>query len=70
MKSLEGLQKLQTLMLFGVPIGDAGVKHLKGLKHLQLLELTNTRVTSAGLKELKAALPEVVILQNKPMWPF
>ena len=54
---LEGLTRLQRLVLTGTQVTDAGLVHLKGLTGLQELWLGDTQVTDAGLAELNQALP-------------
>jgi len=54
---LKGLTNLQTLILSGSNITDAGLVHLKGMTELQWLSLRKTQITDAGVSGLKESLP-------------
>ena len=54
---LKGLTNLQTLILSGSNITDAGLVHLKGMTELQWLSLRKTEITDAGVSGLKESLP-------------
>jgi hypothetical protein len=47
------LTRLQRLVVYQSPFGDAGVAHLKGMRNLSELGLIGTQVTDAGLVHLK-----------------
>jgi hypothetical protein len=59
--NLEPLDTLESLILIGAPITDAGLVHLKGLKKLRYVILTGDAVTSEGVDELQRALPKLSI---------
>ena len=63
-KKLAGLKSLESLLLSGTQITDAGLKELAGLKSLSTLWLNSTQITDAGLKELQQALPECSIYSD------
>jgi hypothetical protein len=50
---LKGLTGLQSLVLTGTKVTDAGLAQIKGLTGLQTLYLRETQVTDAGLEQLK-----------------
>ena len=50
---LEGLPRLQSLVLWKTKVTDAGLVHLKGLTQLQWLTLFEAQVGDAGLKHLE-----------------
>jgi hypothetical protein len=52
---------LQTLVLDGPPITDAGQKELKEIKSLKSLSLIRIAVTDAGVQELEAERPGLQI---------
>jgi hypothetical protein len=54
---MENFSQLDTLVLRGSKITDAGLIHLRGLKQLKRLILRDTLVTGKGLSELLRALP-------------
>ena len=54
---LQGLKKLQTLILDQNRIDDQGLKQLEGLENLELLSLKGTRVTAGGVQALLDKLP-------------
>ena len=58
---LQGLTKLEGLLLDNTKVTDAGLVHLKGLAKLEVLGLWDTKVTDAGVKELKKVLPNCKI---------
>ena len=60
-EKLKGLTNLETLVLTGTKITDAGLVHLKGLTKLERLSLYDTKTTPAGIKSLQEALPDCKI---------
>ena len=50
---------LETLVLEGLGVTDAGVASLSKLAHLKKLTIHEPKVTEAGLNRLRAALPAV-----------
>ena len=59
--SLEGLEFLEYLNLFGTSVGDAGVDHLADLPALRSLYLWQTSVTDSAVAALQAAAPNLYI---------
>jgi len=53
---MENLPNLDSLLLRGRKVTDAGLVHLRGLKKLKRLELFDTLITEKGLSELLRAL--------------
>jgi hypothetical protein len=47
-------EPVDTVLLGGTKIDDAGLKELAALKQLQTLDLSNTKISDLGLKELAA----------------
>jgi internalin A len=60
MPSLNGLKKLNTLVLTRTKVSDRGMKMITDLPALSLLFVDFTRVTEEGEKELKKNLPQGV----------
>jgi hypothetical protein len=58
-KRMEGFPNLDTLMLRGPKVTDAGLVHLRGMRQLTNLRLFNTRVTEKGRSELMRELPRL-----------
>jgi hypothetical protein len=58
---LRGLPDLQTVLLVGTPVTDAGIRTLHTLPNLRSINLIDTRVTHAGSQALKAALPQASV---------
>ena len=54
LKNLAALKNVKSLILYRVPITDAGLDHLLGLKTLTELELSHSKITDAGLVKLQA----------------
>src|SRR5262249_43704484 len=52
LKHLEGLPKLQRVVLIGSPVGDGALAYLRSLPKLGYLSLSRTQVTDAGLVHL------------------
>jgi hypothetical protein len=67
LKHLEGLTELRQLWLFGLEIGDQGIKSLKDLVRLEVLDLGETRITNFGISHLKrlANLRELTLFGTK-----
>jgi hypothetical protein len=55
---LAGLPDLQTVLLVGTPVTDAGALSLRTLPKLRSIHLIDTQVTEAGIRSLRAALPQ------------
>ena len=58
-KRMENLPNLDTLVLRGSRVTDAGLKQLTGLKQLRSLTLIGTRVTEKGKSDLTRLLPNL-----------
>jgi hypothetical protein len=58
-KWLESFPYLDTLVLRGPKVTDAGLVHLRGLKQITRLVLIETLVTEKGKSELLRALPNL-----------
>jgi hypothetical protein len=58
-KRMERLPNLDTLVLKGPKVADAGLVQLKGLKQLRSLILHDTLVTENGKSELRRSLPNL-----------
>jgi len=54
---MERFPNLDSIVLEGPGISDAGLAHLKGLRQLKTLNLLNTRATPEGIAELRGVLP-------------
>ena len=54
---------MQTLLLQGTKVTDAGLGHLKGLTNLRTLYLFLTQITDAGIADLKKSLPNCEIIK-------
>ena len=59
--NLNGMTKLNNLILARTKVTDAGLNNLNGLNNLEYLGLTNTQVTAGGVKRLQQALPNCKI---------
>ncbi|AGA29156.1 hypothetical protein Sinac_5001 [Singulisphaera acidiphila DSM 18658] len=58
-KRMERFPNLDTLVLEGPKVTDAGLAHLKSLKQLGKILLYNTRVTDQGKADLQRELPNL-----------
>jgi hypothetical protein len=58
---LNGLTRLEILVLSFTKISDAGLDHLKRLTNLKKLDLTQTQVTNESVEKLQEALPNCKI---------
>ncbi len=59
LEHLEGLSKLEVLLLSYTKVTDAGLEHLKGLTSLKVLDLYyRTKITDEGVQKLQTALPK------------
>ena len=61
MRALAGLNKLETLGLYGTRVTDAGLKAIQGLPSLRRLYVGGTPVTEPGLDALRKARRGLVI---------
>jgi hypothetical protein len=68
LEHLNGLRKLDILILDNTQISDAGLEHLEGLNGLKCLSLIRTRVTDTGVNRLRKALPDVKIILKYDDW--
>lgn len=57
--NLAGMQRLDTLELIYVPIGDDGLKHIEGLPLGSALRLFGTRVTASRFESLRESMSEM-----------
>ncbi len=55
------IKKLESLILIGTPITDAGLSHLEDLPKLSVLSLAHTQVTDSGCLALERKRPGLVI---------
>jgi hypothetical protein len=53
LKSLEGLARLDVLLLDDTQVTDAGLDQIEGLRRLRALSLSGTKLTDTGLERLK-----------------
>jgi len=58
-KLMESFPNLDTIVLEGPKVTDAGLAHLKSLKQLRRLILHNTRATDKGKANLRRELPNL-----------
>lgn len=58
-KRMERFPNLDTLVLEGPKVTDAGLAHLKGLKQLKTIRFIETHVTEEGKADLRRALPNL-----------
>src|SRR5438552_1070873 len=58
-RRMERFPNLDTLVLEGPNVTDAGLAHLKGLRQLKTLILHGTRVTEKGKLDLQGELPNL-----------
>jgi hypothetical protein len=54
-------RQLESLILVGTIVTDAGLTELAQLNNLRLLMLNETGVTGAGVRELQKALPGTAV---------
>ncbi len=53
LKSIEGLDRLETLLLRSPSLGDPGMTHIRRLTALKRLTIDNSMVTGQGLEQLR-----------------
>jgi hypothetical protein len=66
LKLVAGIPQLETIVVGGDDVTDAGVKELARCRSLDCVELSTKKVTDAGIKEL-AALPKLQALSLRHM---